>query len=57
MILRKKFWERGDSMILLLVGLGALLTLCFAYEHKMKRKKMSNDEISEVTLSCSNFLF
>ncbi len=44
-------------MILLLVGVGVLLTLCFLYEHKLNRKKMSNDEISEVTLSCSNFLF
>lgn len=45
-------------LLSVLLGIGVLLLLFnFAYEVKMNRRKMSNDEITNVTLSCSKFCF
>lgn len=45
-------------LVLTFVSLGALVSLfCFIYEAKMNRPKMNSDEMTDVTLSCSDFCF
>ena len=45
-------------MLLTLLSFGVLVAVFyFIYEDKMNRTKMNNDEITDVTLSCSDFCF